>query len=118
MTPPGGPTSLTDEPDGRRQSRWSLIRRRRSPTRHRVLDPPRLSWKREVSEGLEPCAVMNRTHGSEGRGTQQCVPLTRLMQNPPARSQAYDCRRSRPGLLASCSFYVTVTKPVAVRTFP
>jgi hypothetical protein len=26
---------------------------------------------------LEPCAVPSRTHGSEGAGTQQCVPATR-----------------------------------------
>jgi len=28
---------------------------------------------------LEPCAVNSRMHGSEGAGTQQCVPATRLI---------------------------------------
>ena len=30
-----------------------------------------------MSSLLEPCAVNSRTHGSEGRGGQQCPSLTR-----------------------------------------
>jgi hypothetical protein len=46
----------------------------------------RLSWEREVSEGLELGAGMTGTPSSEGRGAQQCVPLTRPWLHP-----TYNC---------------------------
>ncbi len=35
---------------------------------------------------LEPCAVNSCLHGSEGAGTQQCVPATRLILGSNCRS--------------------------------
>src|SRR5664279_81501 len=90
MTPLGGPTSHSDAHAARHtRLRPSRCLRKRPPRPH-ILHMLRLSWEREASEGLELGAGMTGTPSSEGRGTQQCVPLTRPWLYPYHHRDAND----------------------------